>query len=82
MNRARNTDHAARAFVYPIVKITRLYDYQTRQTFFKEWFFFFQHATRNDVFLHRNDYGHTSRFRVYFSVFLFVVVVVVVVVVV
>ena len=45
-------------------------------------FFFFQHATRNDVFLHRNDYGHTSRFRVYFSVFLFVVVVVIVVVVV
>ena len=35
MNRTRNADHAARTcerFVYSIVKITRLYDYQTWQT--------------------------------------------------
>ena len=37
MNRARNADHAARTckrFVYPTVKITRLYDYQTWWTHF------------------------------------------------
>ena len=37
VNRARNADHAARTcerFVYSIVKITRLYDYQTWQTRF------------------------------------------------
>ena len=37
MNRTRNADHAARTrerFVYSIVKITRLYDYQTWQTHF------------------------------------------------
>ena len=36
VNRARNADYAARTcerFVYSIVKITRLYDYQTWQTF-------------------------------------------------
>ena len=35
MNRARNADHAARTcerFVYSLVKITRLYDYQTWHT--------------------------------------------------
>ena len=35
VNRSRNTDHAARTckiFVYSIVKLTRLYDYQTWQT--------------------------------------------------
>ena len=35
MNKARNTDHVARTyemFIYSIVKITRLNDYQTRQT--------------------------------------------------
>ena len=35
VNRARNADHAARtceSFVYSVVKITRLYDYQTWQT--------------------------------------------------
>ena len=35
VNRARNADHAARTcerFVYSIVKITRLYDYQTWRT--------------------------------------------------
>ena len=35
MNKARNTDHVARTyamFIYSIVKITRLYDYQTWQT--------------------------------------------------
>ena len=39
MNRARNADHAAikcERIVYSIVKITRLYDYQTWQTFFWE----------------------------------------------
>ena len=37
MNRARNTDDAARRcerFVYSTVKITRLHDYQTWQTHF------------------------------------------------
>ena len=37
MNRAQNADHTARTcerFVYPVVKITRLYDYQTWQTHF------------------------------------------------
>ena len=37
MNRARNADHTARVcekFVYPIVKRTRLYDYQTWQTLY------------------------------------------------
>ena len=37
MNRAQNADHAARTcerFVYSIVKMTRLYDYQTWQTHF------------------------------------------------
>ena len=39
VNRARNTDHAARTcerFVYSIVKITRLYDSQIWQTHFEE----------------------------------------------
>ena len=41
MNRPRNADHAARTrerFVYSLVKITRLYDYQTWQTHFFEKF--------------------------------------------
>ena len=40
VNRARNADHTARAcemFVYSIVKITRLYDYQTWQTLFEKF---------------------------------------------
>ena len=37
MNRAQNADHTARTcerFVYPVVKMTRLYDYQTWQKHF------------------------------------------------
>ena len=40
MNRAQNADQAARTcerFVYSVVKITRLYDYQTWQTFFEKF---------------------------------------------
>ena len=38
VNNARNADQATRAyerFVYPVVKITRQYEHQTWQTFFK-----------------------------------------------
>ena len=40
VNRAQNADHAAKTcdrFVYSIVKVTKLYDYQTCQTFFERF---------------------------------------------